>query len=53
MKHCLLLLALLCSPGPQAALHEENVDYKAGDKALKGKVFVLEQFSCLYANKFR
>ena len=36
MKHYLLLLALFFSPCLQAALHEENVDYKAGDTALKG-----------------
>ncbi|MDD4913506.1 MAG: dienelactone hydrolase family protein [Methylococcales bacterium] len=36
MKHYLILLALLFSSGLQAALHEENVDYKAGDTVLKG-----------------
>jgi len=36
MKYCLLLLALLCSPCLQAALHEENIDYQAGDTTLKG-----------------
>jgi len=36
MKHYLLLLVLLFSSSLQAALHEENVDYKAGDTNLKG-----------------
>jgi dienelactone hydrolase len=36
MKYFLLLLVLLFSRFAQAALHEENVDYKAGDTALKG-----------------
>lgn len=36
MKNCLLTLFLLFSPCLQAALHEETVDYKAGDTQLKG-----------------
>jgi len=36
MKFCVILLVLLFSPFAQAALHEENVDYQAGDTALKG-----------------
>lgn len=36
MKFCVILLVLLFSPLAQAALHEENVDYQAGDTALKG-----------------
>lgn len=36
MKTVWLLLGLLFSPLLQAALHEENVDYRAGDTVLKG-----------------
>ncbi|WP_347986276.1 dienelactone hydrolase family protein [Methylomonas sp. AM2-LC] len=36
MKHCLLLCILLFSTCVQAVLHEENVDYKAGETTLKG-----------------
>lgn len=36
MTRCLLLLALLFSSGLQAALHEQTVNYPAGDTTLKG-----------------
>jgi dienelactone hydrolase len=36
MKRCIILLALLFSPCLRAALHEENVNYQAGDTTLKG-----------------
>lgn len=36
MKRCLLVLMLVCSPALRAALHEENVVYRAGDTTLKG-----------------
>lgn len=36
MKYLVLLGSLLFAPHIQAALHEENVDYRAGDTLLKG-----------------
>jgi len=36
MKFCLLLFSLLFTPYLQAALHEENVEYRAGDTVMKG-----------------
>lgn len=36
MKYLVWLCALLFTPCLQAALHEENIDYRAGDTVLKG-----------------
>lgn len=36
MKYLVLLCALFFTPYAQAGLHEENIDYRAGDTVLKG-----------------